>query len=341
MRKCDSCGKAYSENKDVFCPHCGAVASKKCTHTSSYDSSRYDRGELYETENKYSPYKQGTEPHAQRTPYSQNTDTSPINPQTILTQVLEKTKKGDSDEIKKIKSIVSVIVFIIGLIVFVTNFAAESGIFDESYYDNGYAYEDDYNYTFAQTDSAELNATVDTDNLFSFDLEIGSLYFSQLDNSFVNDYSEEILSEGYYSQLEILVVNSESTDFYEYDEDYYSLYIVSDEAGSNGVYSFADTPQETGVIIYIQSYVLNTDYGDIEVELPFDAFSCDREGNITYYQNVSETEEEISLEECEPTLDFPEDEFEAVISFEDGEVSFYDNGNEYEFVTEVVLWDEE
>lgn len=54
MRKCESCGKTYSESRDIFCPHCGAVAQKKCSHSFSthednnyYDRSRFDRGGDY------------------------------------------------------------------------------------------------------------------------------------------------------------------------------------------------------------------------------------------------------------------------------------------------------
>ena len=75
MRKCDSCGKLYQENKDVFCPHCGAVAQKQCTHGSSFDSGRYDRGEIYKSNNtqyQNTSYNKGYEPHVQRenTPYN-------------------------------------------------------------------------------------------------------------------------------------------------------------------------------------------------------------------------------------------------------------------------------
>ena len=80
MRKCDSCGKLYQESKDVFCPHCGAVAEKQCSHSSSFDSKRYDRGEIYKNSDaqyKSTSYNQGYEPHAQRerTQYSNTQST--------------------------------------------------------------------------------------------------------------------------------------------------------------------------------------------------------------------------------------------------------------------------
>ena len=71
MRKCDACGKVYAESKDVFCPHCGAVGQKECNHGASFDSSRWDRGEIYHNDN--NTYKKGAEPHAQRTESAYNT----------------------------------------------------------------------------------------------------------------------------------------------------------------------------------------------------------------------------------------------------------------------------
>ena len=52
MRKCDSCGKMYQESKDLFCPHCGAIAVKKRDKNKdiSYDelsSSRWIRNDVY------------------------------------------------------------------------------------------------------------------------------------------------------------------------------------------------------------------------------------------------------------------------------------------------------
>ena len=48
MRKCESCGKMFAETKDVFCPYCGAVATKGevCTHT-PVDSDRYGTSATY------------------------------------------------------------------------------------------------------------------------------------------------------------------------------------------------------------------------------------------------------------------------------------------------------
>ena len=81
MKKCDSCGKIYQESKDVFCPHCGAVAQKQCTHGSSFDSKRYARGEIYKnnnTQHQNTTYNKGFEPHAQRneTPYNKSQNNS-------------------------------------------------------------------------------------------------------------------------------------------------------------------------------------------------------------------------------------------------------------------------
>lgn len=45
MRRCESCGKVFPESKDVFCPHCGAIATSKqvCGCHDSSDVSRYTR----------------------------------------------------------------------------------------------------------------------------------------------------------------------------------------------------------------------------------------------------------------------------------------------------------
>ena len=106
MRKCDACGKVYSESKDIFCPHCGAVGQKDCNHGASFDSSRWDRGEIYRNDS--NTYKQGAEPHAQRTPSAYNTNNKKTevsgeqfgsdysDPKTIVRNIVETvTKKAN------------------------------------------------------------------------------------------------------------------------------------------------------------------------------------------------------------------------------------------------------
>lgn len=40
--KCESCGKTFQSNKDVFCPHCGAVATKSGTADKNANTAAYD-----------------------------------------------------------------------------------------------------------------------------------------------------------------------------------------------------------------------------------------------------------------------------------------------------------
>ena len=51
MRKCDSCGKVVVNEKDYMCPHCGAVARKKCDHGTHLPDDKYNRANDYKTSN--------------------------------------------------------------------------------------------------------------------------------------------------------------------------------------------------------------------------------------------------------------------------------------------------
>ncbi len=49
MHKCDSCGKVVVNEKEYLCPHCGAVARKKCDHSTHLPDDKYNRANDYRT----------------------------------------------------------------------------------------------------------------------------------------------------------------------------------------------------------------------------------------------------------------------------------------------------
>ncbi len=334
MKKCDSCGKPYAASKDVFCPHCGAVASEKCTHGSIYDSSRYDRGELYDTPNKY-VYNQGAEPHAQREPLNKGHSNQPGAPYTLD---LPKILKNDS--FKKFRSVLvsifMIVAFVIGVVNVAYNETNYESFADDQYYDGEYDYENDYYYAKAQTESAVVLANVYNDMWFDFNVVLGNLYFENAQNKFVAEYAEDLLGNQCHAQFDMITLDDPEFEMYEFEEAIeYAWNIQSDNESDAGYYEFQEITQEIGQIIYIEDFSIVTDYGDIYLDLPFDAFSCDEEGNITYYEK-EDMSSSIRLVECQPEKTLDSDAFELYISFSDGELIRNFNESEYSVVTEVV-----
>lgn len=303
MRKCDSCGKLYQENKDVFCPHCGAVAHKQCTHSSSFDSKRYDRGELYKynnTQYKNTTYNQGYEPHAQRenTQYNQpqntfnnNGDYSEDLPKINLPDIKTVFSKGKNQNGKFIGVIVICIVFAFNLITGLLN-----GNEDAFYSDSGIVSEqEEISELYTIADEAEIEI-VDTDRDFKiFTLKIKGMAF----DDFLPEYMQNDIDSGAMTD-EIL---SENT-FVEMMVCDFSKTVVSEESYDNAIQDSYQYPgkQIDGKCKYEFSYKF--DYDEIvhiaggvnfylenglhiNAELPFSAFSVSEDGEITYYNSYA------------------------------------------------------
>lgn len=324
MKKCESCGKTFSENKDVFCPHCGAVAEKKCTHGSSFDSSRWNRGEIYGNDNR-NTYRGGVEPHVQRTEENaeKRQDKRYLNP----------TVPFDGKSLKKIIGIVVIIIVCINLIVGFTNFVlTKDDLADEQWAESIVSGEFGYYPTIG-------NAQVEVENVgadrFVFKLKADDFYFINIDEEGSKEIADDLFNYEQYAEIEASVFYETEMYSYEYESELENYtYLSSDSA--DGYYEFYDYEFRSGDIIYLSNFYIGTENSSLYPELPFDAFCCDDDGDVTYYR-VSEEQyynDEIVFEECEPSAAV--DSYDMYISLENMEVEFFENTEVTENYTEVV-----
>lgn len=303
MRKCDSCGKLYQENKDVFCPHCGAVAQKQCTHSSSFDSKRYDRGEIYKnvnTQYKNTTYNQGYEPHAQReTPeYNkpQNTfetnekhiDNLPkINFPDLMKKIPKVNKKGNPK---------------IGIIIFVCILGFNI-LFNAIGSNQDYSESDDIwsdvstqeviegeLITFVKNASVELIA--DEDGLKTFDICIENMYFSFETTDYISEVKDQIANGNVFVEIDMCVFSENPVPEEAFDNALAESYYVSgNECAETGRYQFK-YDFDYDEIIYLNCGVnLSLENGAcVNAELPFGAFSIAEDGTVTYYTSYASDE---------------------------------------------------
>ena len=304
MKKCDSCGKVYQESKDVFCPHCGAVAQKQCTHGSSFDSGRYDRGEIYKNNNtqyKSATYNQGSEPHAQRgnslyNPQN-NEDYKKKTTQINLPDFKTVLSKGNISDGKKIVAIIFACVIAFNIIFSVTGaneFADDTG----TWADVSEIYvEEDINELYTIVDKATIEVSKTNGNFTNFTLEISGMGFDDyLPENIQNEISsgamaKDILSENTFVEALVCsfkkkIVPEESYNDVINDSYYCSGSQVDGECKYEFYYDF-----KYDEIVHIASGVsVYLDDGRyINVELPFSAFSVSEDGKITYYTSYADS----------------------------------------------------
>ncbi len=306
MRKCESCGKLYQENKDVFCPRCGAVAQKQCTHGSSFDSGRYDRGEVYKRSNpdyQNTTYNQGYEPHAQRneTPYDKpynNGDYADKIPQINLPDLTKMLSKGKTSKGKPIGIIIFVCIIAFNMFfafLGANEVANDTGLWEDA----SVAYEDeDITELYTVVDEATIEM-VDTDGDFKiFTLEISGIGFDDfLPENMQDDITsgvmaDEILSEDTFVKMLVCdfskeIVSEESYNNALEDSYYFTGKQIDGKCKYEFSYSF-----DYGEIVHIASGVnFYLDNGmNINAELPFSAFSVSEDGRITYYTSYADSE---------------------------------------------------
>ena len=300
MRKCDSCGKIYQESKDVFCPHCGAVAEKQCTHSSSFDSKRYDRGEIYKNNTQYqnTTYKQGFEPHAQResTPYNTSVNNSGFGdkvPQINLPDFKRVFSKGNGQNGKLIGAIVACVIIGLNLI---TGVLSTNDVISSDY-EMVTEYEEEVNELYTVVDEATIEMIDTTGDFKTFTLEIQGMGFDAFLPTYIQDdiingiMTEDIISEGTFVKMLICdfsktVVNEESYNNALEDCHYYTGKQVKNKCKYEFVYNF-----DFDEIVHIAGGV-NFHLGNgllVNAELPFSAFSVSENGEITYYTSYADS----------------------------------------------------
>lgn len=331
MRKCESCGKVYQETKDVFCPHCGAVAQKQCTHGSSFDTNRYDRGEIYQKGNSAEHgtfYNSGSEPHAQRTDapynasgngYDNNNTHTPKNTTKTVIPDFGKMKRSPKNQKSSSKIVLIIFIIIIVFNVLVGSFGFSETDDTYDYEDASVLYNEDYSDEdyYASVGSASIRFLCDETEYKSFELSINDLYFAE-DSVSVNDnvwegyvvfdfpvemgvckFNEKIVSEDVYND--------------ELDkEQYLSAQKIDDPLKCVFEYEF-----QYDEIVHICTYLtISLEDGDcVYAQLPFDAFSISEDGEVTYYTSHSsdDTEWNTVFEECSNEIKI--DNYGAYIEF--------------------------
>lgn len=302
MRKCDSCGKLYQESKDVFCPHCGAVAQKQCIHGSSFDSKRYDRGEIYKNNNtqyENTTYNQGYEPHAQRenSPYKpqNNEDYGNKFPQINLPDFKKVVSKGKNADSKKIGTIIFVCVIVFNalfVVIGANEVVTDNGLWE----DESVVFEENVNELYTVVDKATIKVTETDGEFTSFTLEISGMGFDDYltengQNDIVaEDMADKILSEDTFVEMMICDFSNEIVAEESYDNAvrecyYYSGEQIDGKCKYEFLYDF-----EYDEIVHIVSGVsiFLADGRYINAELPFSAFSVSEDGEIIYYTSYAD-----------------------------------------------------
>ncbi len=351
MKKCDSCGKLYQETKDVFCPHCGAVAQKECNHAPAYstqfDQSRWNRMDAYsmaENEARHNA-DMSTNPHTSRETaeagddsYRENVD--PYNPFGKKWQntpsVFDDTPKATTKSNKKSTSPVAIIIALV--VVFNVLFGVAVGFFSE-YTEDSYYYEETPE-LWGEFDADTYNATVEAeynDETSEYDfvtIKLKNLYFKVFGSDNI-EIIKLIQSESYYCDAFMFPIAAPVIS----GDEFWDSYNASDYYCSNDYSYFAqdgylqfsfNTFITEGEIVAIEDCVIyiGDDCIPLYVTLPFDAFSVemvDDETVITYYRkSINTVTEQYEYTAFEPYTDVNTLEgYSYSLDFSTGETDAY------------------
>lgn len=264
MRRCESCGKVYSDDRDIICPHCGAVALKKCSGNSHYDS---NYSELQDEKYRYDEETLGND-----TRYEKNGKS--IN---IPSFKMPNMKNGKH---KKVWVVLFVAVLFYSLVVPIFNVAFE----DITY--------PDYTETVTADNSVHCDAYV-ARSVSDTDSDKLALYIKSFNSTDASIYN--------FDDSAFLVFTlSECVD--DAIESEYGVSLQGEKF--SGVYEFQfDDTFDADCVILIEDATIDYGYDASSLELPFDAFSYDEDGYVTYYALASE-------DEYSGTVEFEEIEIE-------------------------------
>ena len=291
MRKCESCGKMFNDSKDIMCPHCGAISSRKCTHDSIFDTKRYDRGEDYKGPMN-TTYEKGVDPHAQRT--------SPVKNE------VPQEGKTPKVQMQKNKSKLGIVIFVIILLVNTIS-ALVSNIEDEYNWGESVVYEE----TDCFLDVGKSNITFEQKGDEGYlTIEFDDLYFL---DSYADGREQEIANEifegAYIANIDV--------SYYEDDmfEESNTLSSIDESDKADTLRFRLDIPKEK--MIFIDNLYMQLDIGDtVYLSFPYYAIEIKDDGSIVYLNDTSEESDlDISIEEVSPTQEY--EEYIYKFSFED------------------------
>lgn len=264
MRRCESCGKVYSDDRDIICSHCGAVALKKCSGDSHYDS-KY-------SESRDEKYRYDEEMLENDTQYKKNGKN--IN--------IPSFKMPDMKNGKFKKACVALIVVVLFYSVIVPIFDT---IFENTV-------NSDYTENVIADDPVHCDAYV-ARSVSDTDSDKFALYIKPYRSTDASIYKFE---DSPFLVFELSGCVDDAVEF---------EYGVSLQGRKfSGVYEFQfEDTFDTDCIILIEDVSVEYEYEEFSLNLPFDAFSCDEEGYITYYALASKEENSATVEFEEIEID--------------------------------------
>ena len=294
MKKCDSCGKLVNDSKDLFCPHCGAIATKStvCTHTETED--RWNRESGY-----YSFHgNENTSQNASSYRYSNASDknTYSSSPEQVFEQ-MKKTVKTNAGKMKKQQTQKNkTISIVLAIFAFVFSFSAIFSLFDDSVsYDSGNDYIEDET-VFAYCNNAEIKA--EENGMYT--LKINSLCFSGMDN--YDSWSSAFENSDSISCN--LSMYTESSGFY---DEFCMLYALD-----TGEFEFEKEDFEKNFYYSLENVCFNREDGDyfdgIYIDMPFMCFMITDENVIKYFNIEYDEFSNPRFIECENVCNPPFDD---------------------------------
>ncbi|MGN0526063.1 MAG: hypothetical protein ACI4IF_01380 [Acutalibacteraceae bacterium] len=325
MRKCESCGKAYSESKDIFCPHCGAVAHKKCAHPFSdqgdnnyYDESRFNRADDYSF-NKSDIEKQYTqEKRQEQKAYGEKNDSGNYN-----------NKKSDSRPEKTIaskrpvrqnkKSFKGIGIFIAVIVLFNVAVGVFEELDEENFFDDVFSSEQNvYCEDLLYVDADGIEFIKPDDNQYKMIISIDKLCIDYGDSEKIKEFTDYLVNEEVgcsitayekekieFDGIEDYAYESDDEDYQE-EELYFGELVLYGDLGY--VFAFEEFPElSKDAMTHIYAMTIgdideeeHESYDDyemyygsqycVEVCLPLDAVSLDKDGNVKYHSYYDDEE---------------------------------------------------
>ena len=279
----------------------------------------------------HNTYQSGSEPHAQRTQTQSYTQTQA---QSALDTAKDVVRKLDSESVKKLVGAVVAFVVFIGFVTGVFDDLGNDYEYDSSYIQEDYA---DFYDSGIEIDvgKAAVRITPDDEGSYTFGIEIHSVGFEEFYTEPALEISNEMLEQSYFADVCVSTFPPEVTELTveEYEDGLmYSQTLGADDTGGYmGDFPFSVTSFEYGEMVSVTDFCIYGDNYTLYAALPFDAFSCDENGDVTYYiADISD--ETVRFGECQPTRDISY--CGIIVSFED-ETIYTDDAID-ETYTEVV-----
>ncbi len=300
MRKCESCGKTFVETKDVFCPHCGAVATSKrvCDCDNGMDTSRFYREGNYGARQSVQHDDHNKRP---QTSFSAGESLKKIT-STFKNEVKPAAGKAASQKKTAVAFMVILFsVFFIGMITslineFETDYNYDDDYYgDYGYYDDDYYYYDDYYGTEVKCGGAEVEMLNDNTTLkitlsdmadFTNTETYGRILNGELD--FFNIELYEVREDTTFADLEYPdFTNVASTAL---SDDSAQLLFPCEELSAGKIY----------YVTNLSAYLQNGEY--CRFLLPFAAFGFADDGTVTLY-DVEINKENIRMPQFVPVTE--------------------------------------